>query len=213
MEEGKKNPKDSVRGVRLAQDRSRETLQRILDAAQESFAENGYQSTSVAEIISRAGIGHGTFWLYFHNKDDLLKFMVRGMIEEFEALAWYGENNLEKFPVRSLPEVKEILRGVMEIFERYTDIHPFIVQASLESEEFQATLEELNQPFVRILERKLREHLEKDYCRDFDPGITARIIVTMLEYANLQWVNNNLPTDRETLVHNLSVIIFHTLNH
>src|SRR4030042_2339289 len=103
MSAGKMDSRDSVRAVRFAQDRSRETLQRILEAAQGAFAEKGYSGTSVAEIIKRAGIGHGTFWLYFHNKDDLLKFMVRGMIEEFEALAWYGENNLEKFPVRSLP--------------------------------------------------------------------------------------------------------------
>src|SRR4030042_5379117 len=106
MEKGKKNPKDSVRSVRLSQDRSRETLRRMQDAALEAFAENGYQSTPVAEIISRAGIAHGTLWFYFHNKNELLKFMVREMIEEIEALAWYSENNLEEISIRSLPEVK-----------------------------------------------------------------------------------------------------------
>jgi AcrR family transcriptional regulator len=213
MSAGKMDSRDSVRAVRFAQDRSRETLQRILEAAQGAFAEKGYSGTSVAEIIKRAGIGHGTFWLYFHNKDDLLQFMVKDMIEEFEALEWYREDNLEDFPVRSLPEVEGILRGVMEIFARYASIHPLIVHASLESEDFQATLEDFNQPFIRILETKLREHLEKGLCRDFDPEVMARIIVTMLEYANLQWVNNNLPTDQKTLIHNLSVIIYHILNH
>jgi AcrR family transcriptional regulator len=213
MGAGKRDPKAKVRGVRFAQDRSRETLRRILDAAEEVFAEKGYNGTTAAEIISRACIGHGTFWLYFRNKDDLLQFMLKDMVSEFGAFEWYRENNLEGLSARSLPEVENIIRGVMEIFARYSTIHPLIVRASLESEDFRRTLEELNQPFVNIVGRKLREHLEKGLCRDLDPEVTARIIVTMLEYANLQWVSDNLPADQDTLIHNLSVIIYHTLNH
>ncbi len=202
-----------VRGVRFAQDRSRETLRRILVAAEEVFAENGYDRTTVAKIISRAGIGHGTFWLYFHNKDDLLRFMLQDMIKEFEAFDWYREDSLEDLPVRTLTEVEDIIRGVMGVFARYSNIHPLIVRASLASDEFRSALEEFNLPFVRIVERKLREHLEKGLCRDLDPGVTAQIIVTMLEYTNLQWLNKGLQADRDALIHNLSVLIYHTLNH
>lgn len=204
---------NSVRGVRFAQERSRETLRRILDAAVEVFAEKGYEKARVTDIISRAGIGHGTFWLYFHNKDDLLRYLVKDMTEEFEAFEWFREDDPEAFSVRSLPEVEEIIRGVMEIFARYSSIHPPIVRASLENEEFRGALEEFNSPFVSIVERKLREHLEKGLCRDLDPEVTALIIVTMLEYANLQWSNRTLPMDRDALIHNLSIIIYHTLNH
>ena len=205
--------RNSMRGVRFAQDRSRETLSRILDAAAEVFAERGYDKAKVAEIISRAHIGHGTFWLYFHNKDDLLQYMVKDMIEEFEAFAWYGEEDLEAFPVRSLPEVEDIIRGGMDVFARYSAIHPLIVRVSLENDEFRDSLEEFNKPFVSIVEKKLREHLDKGLCRDLDPEVTALIIVTMLEYANLQWLNRTLPMDRDALIHNLSIIIYHTLNH
>lgn len=209
----KDETKSGVRGVRFAQDRSRETLRRILDAAEQVLAEKGYDKTTVADIISRAGIGHGTFWLYFRNKDDLLRFMLQDMIKEFEAFDWYLEDNLEGLPVRSLSQVEDIIRGVMDVFARYSTIHPLIVRASLESEDFRAALEEFNQPFVRIVEMKLREHLEKGLCKDLDPEVSAHIIVTMLEYSNLQWLNKSLPSDREALIHNLSVIIYHTLNH
>ena len=186
-----KNAPAPVRGVRFAQDRSRETLRRIVEAAGEVFAENGYDKATVAEIISRAGIGHGTFWLYFRNKDDLLRFMVQDMIEEFEAFDWFREDTLSP-SVRTPEEVEEIIRGVMGIFARYANIHPLIVRASLESEEFRQVLEEFNQPFVSIVEKKLHEHLEKGWCRDLDPEVTAQIIVTMLEYANLQWLNQGV---------------------
>jgi AcrR family transcriptional regulator len=209
----KSHPETPVRGVRFAQDRSRETLRRILGAAEEVFAEKGYDRATIADIISRAGIGHGTFWLYFRNKDDLLSFMLQDMIKEFEAFEWSREGGLERLSVRSIAEVEEIIRGVMDIFSRYSIIHPLVVRASLDSEDFRAVLEELNQPFVHIVKTKLGEHLEKGLCRDIDPGVTAQIIVTMLEYANLQWLNKGLEADRDDLIHNLSAIIFHTLNH
>ncbi|MEW6554062.1 MAG: TetR/AcrR family transcriptional regulator [Actinomycetota bacterium] len=202
-----------VRGVRFAQDRSRETLRRILDAAEGVFAEKGYDKTTVAEIISRAGIGHGTFWLYFRNKDDLLGFMLQDMVKEFEAFDWYGGDALEGPSVRTPEEVEEIIRGVMGIFARYATIHPLIVRASLDSEEFRILLEEFNQPFLRIVETKLREHLDKGWCRDLDPEITALIIVTLLEYANLQWQQKGRALDGDALIHNLSMVIYHTLNH
>ncbi|MBN2027283.1 MAG: TetR/AcrR family transcriptional regulator [Actinobacteria bacterium] len=209
----KRKPETSARGVVFAQDRSRETLRRIVDAASEVFADKGYDKATVAEIISRAGIGHGTFWLYFHNKEDLLRYMLQDMIAEFESFDWFQEDEQEGISVKSLEEVENIIRGVMEIFARYSDIHPLIVRASLDSEDFRDALKELNQPFVTIVEKKLREHLEKGRCKDLDPSITALIIVTMLEYTNLQWLNEGLRFDRDALIHNLSVIIYHTLNH
>ena len=209
----KEEPESSVRGVRFAQDRSRETLRRILEAAEQLFGEKGYDKTSVADIISRAGIGHGTFWLYFRNKEDLLQFMLQDMIKEIEAFGWYAEDNLEDFPVTTLQQVEDIIRGVMDVFARYSTIHPPTMRASLESEDFRAALEELNRPFVRILETKLREHLEKGLCRDLDPEVSAYIILAMLEYTNVQLANKSLPADRDAIIHNLSSIIYHTLNH
>lgn len=206
-------PGASVRGVRFAQDRSRETLRRIVEAGQEVFSDKGYDKATVADIISRAGIGHGTFWLYFRNKDDLLRYMLQDMIREFEAFEWFREDGTEGPSVRTLEEVEEVIRGVMGIFARYSVIHPLIVRASLDSADFRRALEELNQPFLRIVERKLREHLEQGHCRDLDPAVTAQILVTMLEYANLQWLSRDSSADHDALIHNLSVIIYHTLNH
>ncbi len=209
----RKKKEAPARGVVFAQDRSRETLRRIVDAASEVFAESGFDKATVAEIISRAGIGHGTFWLYFHNKEDLLHFMVQDMIGEFESFDWFGEDAVEATSVRSLESVENIIRGVLEIFARYSDIHPFVLRASLENEDFRQALQELNQPFLNIVEKKLREHLEKGWCSDLDPTIASLIILTMLEYTVVQWVNEGLPADREDLIHNLSVIIYHTFNH
>ena len=45
---------------------------RILDAAVDLFAEQGYDGTSVAEVITRAGVAKGGFYHHFASKADLL---------------------------------------------------------------------------------------------------------------------------------------------
>ena len=44
----------------------------ILAAAVSEFSKRGYRETSVADIMSAADLGIGTFYNYFDSKEDLL---------------------------------------------------------------------------------------------------------------------------------------------
>lgn len=44
----------------------------ILHAAEELFAEHGYDGTSTSAIAQRAGVAHGTVFHHFHTKENLL---------------------------------------------------------------------------------------------------------------------------------------------
>ena len=46
--------------------------QRVLDAAVDLFATQGYSATSVAQVIERAGLTKGGFYHHFASKDELL---------------------------------------------------------------------------------------------------------------------------------------------
>lgn len=46
--------------------------QRILEAARELFWVNGYEATSVAEILEKAGVNSGSLYHYFESKEALL---------------------------------------------------------------------------------------------------------------------------------------------
>jgi AcrR family transcriptional regulator len=50
--------------------------QEILTAAKQAFAELGYHRASVSEIISRAGIARGTFYLYFNSKQGVFDSLL-----------------------------------------------------------------------------------------------------------------------------------------
>src|SRR5690606_31723589 len=62
--------------------RGEATRARLLAAAESEFGENGFHAASVASITRRAGVGQGTFYLYFPSKEDALRELVRHMGRE-----------------------------------------------------------------------------------------------------------------------------------
>lgn len=64
------------RWQRRAEDRPRE----ICAAALDTFAEKGFAAARLDEIARRAGVSKGTLYLYFHNKEDLFRAVVRDTV-------------------------------------------------------------------------------------------------------------------------------------
>ncbi len=63
-----------------------EKYQRILDAAVEVIAENGYFNSPVSAIAARAGVADGTVYLYFKSKDELLRTAIDTTLGRFYAV-------------------------------------------------------------------------------------------------------------------------------
>lgn len=51
--------------------------QELLDAALDLFVERGYAATRLDDVAARAGVSKGTLYLYFANKEELFKAVVR----------------------------------------------------------------------------------------------------------------------------------------
>ncbi len=57
----------------------------VLRHAKRIFARKGYHRTNVADIIGRARIARGTFYLYFENKRDLFEELLEQVLRELAA--------------------------------------------------------------------------------------------------------------------------------
>jgi AcrR family transcriptional regulator len=60
-------------------ERGRRTLRRLLDAAAEEFGARGYHETAISHITTRAGVGLGTFYVYFKSKEEVFRALVADM--------------------------------------------------------------------------------------------------------------------------------------
>ena len=71
---------------RALRTQGRKTMRKLLDAAMVVFARRGYHAARVDDIVKVARTSHGTFYLYFSNKEDLLRALVAEAGEVVMAL-------------------------------------------------------------------------------------------------------------------------------
>jgi AcrR family transcriptional regulator len=103
---------------------------RLLEAAQQVFAESGYASATVDDIISAAGTSRATFYRYFRSKEDLFDELSRSCFREMRALvkqlAGFDPANLDREALEQLISVyselqvrqRGVTRAWMEQVER-----------------------------------------------------------------------------------------------
>lgn len=63
-----------------------ESKHKIMAAAFKLIAKNGYEATSIAMIAKKAGVSKGLLYNYFTSKEELVKALVLGAMEEGDEL-------------------------------------------------------------------------------------------------------------------------------
>ena len=65
----------------------KQTMAKLLDAGLQVLTERGYHAARVDDIVRMADTSHGTFYLYFANKEDLFRALATECAEEMTTLA------------------------------------------------------------------------------------------------------------------------------
>ncbi|MEA5096262.1 MAG: TetR/AcrR family transcriptional regulator [Sedimentibacter saalensis] len=64
--------------------RGLETLDKISKAAEELFSEKGYYDTGITDIVMKAGIAQGTFYIYFNDKKSVFVYLINKLGKELK---------------------------------------------------------------------------------------------------------------------------------
>ena len=85
--------------------------QELLAAALDLFVERGYAATRLDDVASRAGVSKGTLYLYFTNKEELFKAVVR---ENVVPVLGEAEEMIDRYEGSSIDLFREIVLGWWE---------------------------------------------------------------------------------------------------
>ncbi|GGG07366.1 TetR/AcrR family transcriptional regulator [Paenibacillus aceti] len=94
-----------MRVVKDADERRNE----ILDAADELFAQKGFDGTSTNDILEKVGIARGTLYYHFKSKEDIMD----ALIERYSARLLGAAQEIAAD--KSIPIVERIMRAVMAL--------------------------------------------------------------------------------------------------
>ena len=128
----------SLGGGRPAQDRElraqgRQTVRRLLEAGLAEFDERGFQAVRVDDIVRRARTSHGTFYLYFANKDDFFKALLRDALHDMGVIT-------DAFPVVTRNDagraaLRQWVHTFCETYAAHAAVIRILSQADLVGEE------------------------------------------------------------------------------
>ncbi len=81
----------------MSKRKERNTKGRIISAAWKLFYEQGYEDTTVEEIIDESGTSKGSFYHYFNGKDALLSTLSVMFDEKYQELAATMDSDMDSF--------------------------------------------------------------------------------------------------------------------
>jgi AcrR family transcriptional regulator len=101
---------------------SEATREAIFEAAREVFIASGYNGASIRKVAKQAGYTHGTIYLYFRDKDDLLYQLSE---EHFRQLL----TRLRALPrtLEPVTRLREALRTILHFGLEYPDHYHLMV--------------------------------------------------------------------------------------
>jgi AcrR family transcriptional regulator len=87
----------------------------------------------VDDVVRRAGISHGTFYLYFSNKEDLFKALLKDALHDMEIVA--GDFPVVTHDATGLTVLRQWVRKFFRAYAAHATVIRILSQADLVPEE------------------------------------------------------------------------------
>jgi AcrR family transcriptional regulator len=136
------------------QSRSRQTRARILAAAENEFAEKGYDGARLTDIAEAAGCSVGTVYFRFKDKSALFQAIAESFAED----ARDGLKSVLRAKGRLEPNdlVRQFVLGTARNFRRHKGLFRAIVERGLDHPQAMAKMFDLRDEFAAALQSMLK---------------------------------------------------------
>ncbi|MGH7931669.1 MAG: TetR/AcrR family transcriptional regulator [Candidatus Binataceae bacterium] len=150
--------------------------EQVLRHAKRIFARKGYHRTNVADIIARAGIARGTFYLYFQNKRDLFEELLEQVVGELRLrIQRIRVGPDEPDPVQQL---RNNLRRVLKFVLTERELTDILLNHSTGFDrDLDARIRDFYEKIADQIQRSLDLGLEMSLVRDCDTRVAAYCIL------------------------------------
>jgi len=178
------------------------TMRRLLDAALKVFAQRGYHAARVDDIVRVARTSHGTFYLYFANKEDLLRALAVDCAHEITDLA----NGIG--PIGPDPEGREELRRFLgewlALYRRYGPV----IRAWMEDQVGDRDVDRLGVRAFTAIGVRLGARMHEAGVEIVDNERAAvGALMAMLERFSYGLASRRSPTNDEAVLDTLTTIV------
>jgi AcrR family transcriptional regulator len=178
----------------------RKTMRKLLDAGRVVFEQRGYHAARVDDVVKMAKTSHGTFYLYFSNKEDLFKALADDAMNEMAGLSDELGN------IGSDEDGRLALRVWIEHFHDTYSRHSTIIRAWTEGEIVDNDLGRQGQRLLGQLVQTMADRIAEADSGVVDPDVAALACLSMLERFIYLAQSRKIEFDREGMLDTLTSV-------
>ena len=197
----------STQGGAPAQERElraqgKKTMRKLLDAAMTVLEKRGYHAARVDDIVKVARTSHGTFYLYFANKEDLFRALLRDVAEQVRTLSeTLGPVTPDEPGYR---ELRGWLGRFSDLYVHYGPVIRAWTEAEVEGDYVGRMGEQVLATVATALVGRITD---ANNGTDFDPQVAALATVAMVERLHYYLLSRQLDVPRADVLDTVAAVL------
>jgi AcrR family transcriptional regulator len=165
---------------RPRQERSRLTVEAILEAAAHVFERHGYAAGTTNRIAERAGVSIGSLYQYYPNKDAVLVALVGRHIDEGVAALWPLLEELHDDPPPLAVGIRRLVEAMVDLHRERPALHRVLFEEAPRPPALRRRLAALSEASTTAVGAYLRARGD-ELAPQREPELAARMVVQIVE--------------------------------
>lgn len=167
-----------VKSVKQLTDKGLRTKAALVAAARAVFERDGFVDARVADIVGDANVAHGTFYLYFSSKEDVLKAVV---LANQDAIDGAARDQSGPHDATAHHAIEAANRSYIESWARHHRLmQAWSIAAGIHPDIAKLLDEQIERNIARNERALRRMQAAGRVAADIDPGYTARALTSMV---------------------------------
>jgi TetR/AcrR family fatty acid metabolism transcriptional regulator len=197
----------TVSGVTATRDKEA-TRRRLLDAAEDVFAEKGYHGAVVEDIIRASDSSKGGFYFHFPNKQGIFLALIDALVPKL-AVAVDRAIATETDPIAQMDAA---LRTVLETFSRHRKLSKILlVEAVGLGHGFDEKLMHTRGYFAAMIQRYLDRAVVAGAIPQLDTETAAWVWFGAINELVVRWLVTGTPAQLEILIPQLRQMLLRSV--
>ena len=177
---------------------------KIVYAAIEMFQEKGIEKTKISDIVKRAGIAQGTYYLYFPSKLSVMPAIAEVMVEKTIEVVKSKVENDAPFAMK----LEQIVEAIFSVTEEYREVLA-LIYTGLASTEHIKQWESVYEPFYSWMSQLLKEAQMNGMIRtSLHVEHTSKLVIGLIESAAEQVFLYDYKQEDQALIQKREVLSF-----
>jgi AcrR family transcriptional regulator len=185
----------------------------LLDAAIWTFARKGYRRAAISDIIARAGVARGTFYLYFPGKESIFLAILDDFHERLHRMLQAPEPPVPLAEHNGRAMLQRTLRRWLQQFAAHRDAAVVVLkEATSIDPRFEAGALRIRELGLAYFAERFRRCQRRGLMSDTVPAdVLAQLQMGMIDAAVSGYVLGAVSTDVDALARQLAMFAWNGL--